>query len=180
MGYFSYLPRVAVRTSTFRQNNVEPSVIARNIFRKCTLIEEMQESVLGFQQYSIANNERPDLIASNVYGDSLYDWVVLLCNNIINVYDDWPLSEQELQDYVKDKYRFSTGVHHYETNEIKDLDTGKVLVKAGIQVNENWGYIRSDGTTVTNTTYPVSNYEYEKGINDSKSNIWLLRPEYID
>ena len=31
MGYFSYLPRVAVRTSTFRQNNVEPSVIARNI-----------------------------------------------------------------------------------------------------------------------------------------------------
>lgn len=114
MGYFSYLPRVAVRTSTFRQNNVEPSVIARNIFRKCTLIEEMQESVLGFQQYSIANNERPDLIASKVYGDSLYDWVVLICNNIINIYDDWPLSEQELQDYVKDKYRFSTGVHHYE------------------------------------------------------------------
>ena len=180
MGYFSYLPRVAVRTSTFRQNNVEPSVIARNIFRKCTLIEEMQESVLGFQQYSIANNERPDLIASNVYGNSLYDWVVLICNNIINVYDDWPLSEQELQDYVKDKYRFSTGVHHYETNEIKDLDTGKVLVKAGIQVNENWSYIRSDGTTVPNTTYPVSNYEYEKGINDSKSNIWLLRPEYVE
>ena len=134
MGYFSYLPRVAVRTSTFRQNNVEPSVIARNIFRKCTLIEEMQESILGFQQYSIANNERPDLIASNVYGDSLYDWVVLLCNNIINVYDDWPLSEQELQDYVKDKYRLIMLLHINTIQSYKEFPYTLLAIRSGLSL----------------------------------------------
>ena len=180
MAYFSYLPKVGVRVSTFVTNNVEPSIIARNIFRKCRLIEDVQESILGFQQYTIGNNERPDRVAYNIYGTSTYDWVVLLCNNIVNVYEDWPLAEDELQELVSRKYGSPNGVHHYETNEIKDLDTGKVLIKEGIQVNQEWGYTRSDGTVVANTTYPVSNYEYEKSINDSKSNIWLLKPTFIE
>ena len=180
MSYFSYLPKVQVRTSTFRQNNVEPFIVARNIFRKCTLIEDIQESVLGFQQYNIANNERPDLIANELYGDPLYDWVILLCNNIVNIYDDWPMSEDELQTYVKTKYRFATGVHHYETNEITELDSDTILMKSGIQVNENWTYTRSDGTVVANSNFPVSNYEYEKSVNDSKASIWLLKPQFVE
>ena len=104
MPYFSYLPDVKVRISSFRRNNVEPFVIAKNIFRRCKLVEDIQNSVLGFEQYTVMNNQRPDQVAFDVYGDSEMDWVIFLCNNITNIYNDWPMSERELTNYTKSRY----------------------------------------------------------------------------
>ena len=42
MPYFSYLPDVKVRVSSFRNNNVEPFVVAKNIFRRCKLVEDIK------------------------------------------------------------------------------------------------------------------------------------------
>ena len=121
MSYFSYLPDVKVRVSSFRNNNVEPFVVAKNIFRRCKLVEDIQDALLGFQQYTIMNNQRPDQVAFEIYGDAEQDWVIFLCNNITNMYNDWPLSERELTDYVKTRYSGRLNdIHHYETNEIRD------------------------------------------------------------
>ena len=180
MPYFSYLPDVKVRVSSFRNNNVEPFVVAKNIFRRCKLVEDIQDAILGFQQYTIMNNQRPDQVAFEVYGDSEQDWVIFLCNNITNMYNDWPLSERELTDYVKTRYSGRLNdIHHYETNDIRD-DSGRLVVKAGIEVNANYRYYTPQGTLVPNASIPISNWEYEKAINDQKSNIWLLRPEYVE
>jgi len=179
MSYFSYLPDVKVRVNTFRENNIEPYVVAKNIFRRIKIVDSIADSILGFEQITIGNNERPDQVAFDQYGDTNLDWIILLCNNVINMYNDWPLSEVELTNLVSKKYQNLNGVHHYETNEIRD-DSNRIILKKGMQVNSTFRYYRPNGNIVPNASIPISNWEYEKGINDAKSNIWILKEEYVE
>ena len=178
MAYFRSLPNVRVRTKSTRSNNVEPWVVAKNIFRRIKLIDDIQGSILGFNQYTIGNDVKPYQVAQDVYNDSSYDWILMLCNNITNMYKEWPMSEHELHNYVLKKYGSADDVHHYETNEVKS-DKGETILQKGLQVNGEFRYYNSDGTIVPNVTYPVSNFEYERDQNERKANIWLLRKGYV-
>ena len=152
---------------------------SKNIFRRIKLVDSIQGNVLGFEQFTIGNDVKPYQVAQNVYGNSQYDWIIMLCNNITNCYKEWPMSEHELYTYVEKKYNGGvTMVHHYETNEVK-TDKGEVILQKGIQVNGEFRYYNSDGTIVPNITYPVSNFEYERTENEKKANIWLLRKGYV-
>jgi hypothetical protein len=183
-GYFSYLPQVYVRTSSYRTNNVDPYVLAKNIFRRIKIRENLDDVILGFTQYTIPNNTRPEQVAEEYYGVAEYDWVVLLCNNIINVYDEWPMTEHELYQYMVRKYGPTEveSVHHYITQEQRDPRSGRIILKGGLQVPTDFTYRRFDGTVVPTSLLiaPVSNYDYESEINDYKRNIYLLRNDYIN
>jgi len=136
---------------------------------------------LGFQQYTVKNNQRPDEVALDAYGDMKLDWVVLLCNNIINLYDEWPMSEDELERYIDSEYEEDAdSVHHWVTQEVKDMK-GRVLLKAGREVPENFTYRRLDGTYLPKDTVirPISVYDHETEKNDYKRNIYLLRKTYL-
>ncbi len=182
MSYFEYLPDVEVRVSSYRTNNVDPFKLAKNIFRRIKIRENLDDIILGFNQYTIKNNQRPDQVALAVYGDMDLDWVVLLTNNIINVYDEWPMSEDELERYIESEYaEESDSIHHWVTQKIVD-GRGRTLVKDGRQVSETWTYTRPDGTLIPKdqTIRPISVYDYEAEKNDYKRNIYLLRKEYIN
>ena len=179
--YFSYLPNVYVRTSSYRKSNVDPFSLAKNIFRRIKIREELDDVILGFQQYTVKNNQRPDEVALDAYGDMKLDWVVLLCNNVINLYDEWPMSEDELERYIDSEYEEDAdSVHHWVTQEVKDMK-GRVLLKAGREVPENFTYRRLDGTYLPKDTVirPISVYDHETEKNDYKRNIYLLRKTYL-
>ena len=181
MSYFSYLPDVEVRVSSYRVNNVDPFKVAKNIFRRIKIRESLDDIILGFTQYTIKNNQRPDQVALDIYGNMQYDWVVLLCNNIINVYEEWPMSEDELERYIDSTYEEDAdSIHHWVTQRITDLK-GRILVKEDRIVPENYTYRRPDGTVIDKeeTVRPISVYDYESGKNDQKRNIYLLRKEYV-
>ena len=181
MAYFTYLPNVEVRTSSYRQNNVDPFSLAKNLFRRIKIREDLDDIILGFDQYTIKNNQRPDQVALDIYGNMEYDWVVLLCNNIVNVYDEWPMSEDELERYIDSTYEEDAdSVHHWVTQKITDLQ-GRTLVKADRIVPENYTYTRPDGTVIAKeeTVRPISVYDHESEKNDQKRNIYLLRKEYV-
>ena len=108
------------------------------------------------------------------------DWVILLVNNVINVNQDWPMNREDLFKYVEDKYGSVEGVRHYETLEYLHTD-GSVLLKSGYQVPEDFQYTKPDGSIVPSSSsrIPVSYYAYENEINETKRNIYLLRPQYL-
>ena len=178
--YFSYLPEVYVRTTSYRENNVDPYSLAKNIFRRIKIREDLSDIIMGFSQYTIKNNQRPDQVAYDFYGDMQYDWVVLLCNNILNVYDEWPMTEDELERYIDSEYENPDSIHHWVTQKIRDTK-GRVLIKPGMEVPENWSYTRPDGTVVgkADTVRPISVYDYESERNNYKRNIYLLRKQYL-
>ena len=181
MAYFEYLPDVQVRTSSYRTNNVDPYKVAKNIFRRIKIRENLDDIILGFNQYTIKNNQRPDQVALDVYGSMEYDWVVLLTNNIINLYDEWPMSEDELERYIDSEYEEEAdSIHHWVTQKITDTK-GRTLIRDGRIVSENFNYTRPDGTAIPKDELvrPISVYDYESEKNDYKRNIYLLRKEYL-
>ena len=181
MSYFSYLPDVEVRVSSYRVNNVDPFKVAKNIFRRIKIRESLDDIILGFTQYTIKNNQRPDQVALEVYGDMDLDWVVLLSNNIINLYDEWPMSEDELERYIDSEYEEDAdSVHHWVTQKVTDT-RGRTLLKEGRIVSEDFSYTRPDGTAIPkeDIVRPISVYDYESEKNDFKRNIYLLRKEYV-
>ena len=181
--YFSYLPDVFVRTKSYRTGTNDPYVLAKNLFRRIKIRDDLSDVILGFEKYTIKNNQRPDQVADEVYGNVNYDWVVLLVNNIINIYDDWPMTEQELYNYMVRKYGKDDveSIHHWVTQEVRST-RGDIQLRADIQVPEDFQYARPDGTMVPKAELvrPMSNYDYESGLNDYKRGIHILKPQFLN
>ena len=62
--------------------------------------------------------------------------------------------------------------------EIKG-DNGEILLEAGKVVNSTFKYVTSDNIT-SFIRIPISNYDHERALNDEKSNIWVLRDQYVE
>jgi hypothetical protein len=120
---------------------------------------------ISFNPYIVKDGERPDYIAHRFYGDSNLDWVVLLSNEIYNIYDEWPRNSVDFEDYLIEKYgsiatTLSTVQYYYNsTKDIIDVTTYNAL-----SVSQ-----RSSETV----------YEYELRANNNKSRIKLIRPNII-
>lgn len=180
MAYFKYLPKVYIRNKSAIAGQ-QPYELAVNIFRRIKIRDSLQGALLGFTQLEVPEGARPDQIAYDYYKDPGLDWVVLLVNNIININQDWPMNREELRAYVQDKYDSIEGIKHYETKEQK-LPDGTILLPEGLQVDEEFQYVKADGSIVpkSESRSPVTYYQYESSINEMKRNIYLLRPLYIN
>ena len=179
MAYFKYLPKVYVRNRTIQEGN-HPYQLTRNIFRRIKIKDQLLGSLLGFTQYSIEEGERPDQVARKFYGDSGLDWMVLIINNIINIYEDWPMNREDLYRYTVKHYGSVDAISHYESVDIF-ATTGEKLLNEGITVNENFQYARPDGTLVPKEECrrAVTNFEVQSAKNEAKRNIYLLREDYV-
>ena len=58
------------------------------------------------------------------FGTTDYFWIILLLNDITDRYYGWPLSDQDFEKYVKDKYANPQGIHHYEITQSSGPITG--------------------------------------------------------
>ena len=120
----------------------------------------------------------------NAYGDPELDWVILITNNITNVRDQWPLNNNDLYNYMIDKYGSDaalTDIHHYETTEIKD-QYDRLVIGSGFEVDEDFtvSYTTFDNLAITaNPVKSVTNYEYEVGINEDKRQIRVLKSQFL-
>ena len=66
------------------------------------------------------------------------DWVVVVCAGIVNIRNEWPLSNNDLYEYALNKYGDNlNNVHHHETTEIKD-SKGRIILESGRVVNKEF------------------------------------------
>ena len=181
--YFRQLPNLDYpslandRTSAYDYDQV------KNIFKRAVLREDVVNSYFQFNQYLIEGDDRPDNVASKVYGDANLDWVVLTTNNVINVRDEWPMSQNDLQNYLTNKYTTAelSYVHHYETLKIIDADE-KLIQPKGITVEEGHSITFVDrGVSRTESKIEAITYlQYEINLNDKKREINVLQPRYVE
>jgi len=184
--YFGYIPDFEY-VSRLPDAQISDYITVKNLFKKGKLREDIFQDLTFFTKYQIQGNDRPDNVAFEVYEDAKLDWIVLLSNNIINIQTEWPLPQQQFDNYLLDKYgdynTLYNGIHHYETVEIKNSQ-GVVIVPAGLQVESNYSVSYYDFNTdlqVTrdNTAEPVTNLVYEERLEDAKRNIFLLKPRLV-
>ena len=139
-----------------------------------------------FDKYEIREGARPDTIAEELYGDAKLDWVVLLTAGILNVRDDWPLTNQEIYNFAVNKYGLDSinAVRHYETKEIKDGE-GRLVLPKGQRVDSNFSvtyYYNNQYITPlsVDTIQGISNFEYELRKNIEKTSIYILKKRYLN
>ena len=185
MGYFRELPDLEYQNFLSNSISSQSYVKVKNLFRRNKLRDDLQNVFTIFNKYEIMEGARPDTVAEEIYGDDQLDWVVLLTAGIINVRDEWPLSDREIYDFVESKYGLANinSNHHYETKEIKD-SIGRLILPSGQVVDSNFSVTYSEnGTYITptssNTISGVSNYEYEVLKNNRKRSIFVLRSQYL-
>ena len=86
--YFRNLPDFEYVNTTDEGRSISDFVTFKNLFKKGKLRDDLLQESTFFEQYTIEGDDRPDNVAYKIYGDSTLDWVVLLSNNIINIYNE--------------------------------------------------------------------------------------------
>ena len=180
MSYFRELPDLEYQSPFADSNSSQNYVRAKNLFRRVKLRDDLQNIFTLFNKYQIPEGARPDIIAEEVYGKADYDWVVLLTAGIVNVRDEWPLSNRDLYTYVEQVYGDNlNAIHHYETTEVKDAN-GRLILPKGKIVDSTFTIPDPNNYLATlNPVVGISNYEYETIKNEEKRSIYLLKPIYL-
>jgi hypothetical protein len=184
MGYFNELPNLDYLSQLPDVNSNETYITVKNLFKRAKLRTDTINVITAFDYYQIEDNQRPDVIAQKLYGDAELDWVILITNNITNIREEWPLSNQNLYNHMIEKYETEnalSSIHHYETTEVKD-EYNRLVVPSGLQVDSNYSitYSKLDNALVTvSPVKSVTNYEYEINENEKKRKIRVLKPQYL-
>ena len=180
MGYFRELPNLQYPSFLSDKNSSLDYLEVKNMFRRVKLRDDLQNTFTIFDKYEIPEGYRPELVADEIYGSSELDWVVIITAGIINIRNEWPLSNKDLYEYASNKYGTKlNSVRFYETTEVKDANKRLILPKGKV-VDSNFTIPKPGEPTATlNPVTGVSNYEYEVRLNEEKRSIYLLRQEYL-
>jgi len=180
MSYFRELPDLFYESPLSTRNSSTEYVRVKNLFRRVKLRDDLQNVFTLFNKYEIREGQRPDTVAEEIYGSADLDWVVMLTAGIINLHDQWPLSNKDLYVYAENKYGDDlNSVRFYETTEVKD-SSGRLILPKGKIVDS--GFTIPNPSTPTANLNPVvgiSNFEYEVRKNEDKRLIYILKNDYL-
>jgi len=195
MLYFDTFPLVIA--SDYKNN----AILLTNLMARVQIIPSLLRNPLLFYSYDLKESDRPDIVANKYYDDSNKYWMVLFANEIMDPLYDWPLTSQQFDAYLKNKYSAAAGgdafVLTYTTSTVQEYrktittydstsletTTKTVVVDLTTYNSITTGSVTqtfSSGASVTRTTSKtaVSIYDYEMELNEAKQNIKLINSSY--
>ena len=162
MSYFDMFPEI-----DYNSKGDGKTTALKNLLTRVKLVAKVEENLFNFDYYDVKDGETPELIAHKYYGDVHLHWTILVANDVIDYYEDWPMSTQRFEEFVKEKYDNPEGIHHYEK-----------VQSSGPQTSiDNSHLIECNSTDVG--AQAVSNREYEQREQDKISRIKLLNPSFL-
>ena len=160
MSYFDMFPQLF-----YDSKGDGKYTIMTNLLARVKLIDDAKLNIVDFDYYNVKDGETPEMIAHKYYGDINLHWTILTVNDVIDYYEDWPMSVQRFEEFIKDKYDNPQGIHHYEISQT----SGDATVTIDVGMN----------TTEYPSATAISNYQYEDGLQEKKRQIRLIQPRYI-
>ena len=159
MSYFEMFPQL------FYDNKGDGNyTVMTNLLARVKLVDSAKLNISDFDYYDVKDGETPEMIAHKYYGDVNLHWTILVLNEIVDYYEDWPMSVQRFEQFVKNKYDNPQAIHHYEITQTSGDAT--VTIDVGMNTTDYSGT-------------PISNYTYEDRLQEKKRQIRLIQPRYI-
>ena len=154
--YFRQVPNFEYVNRTKGNKDISNYITVKNLFKRGRIRPDIFGNVSFFTKYNIIGDDRPDNVAYKEYNDSSLDWIILLSNNIQNIQNEWPLPQSSLDEVLLEKYgtyeKLHSGIHHYETVEIKN-SKGGIVLPGGLRTPNKWitngNYIQAINTKIT-------------------------------
>ena len=126
--------------------------------------------------------------------EDIFDFsVIALTNNITNIYEDWPMDDNALQQWAEGKYGSTvySDLAYYEISADLKNSTGLAVLKKGQKVDSNFyngtfsyndGDVANTVITVSGSSVasPVTLWEEVSRKNEEKRDLWVLKPKYIE
>lgn len=139
--YFRQVPNFEYVNRNSDSKDISNYISVKNLFKRGKLRPDIFGNLNFFTKYKIVGDERPDNVAYKIYGDETLDWVVLLSNNILNIQTEWPVPQTSFDEILLNKYgsyeSLYSGIHHYETIEIKN-SRGITVLPGGLKTPNTW------------------------------------------
>jgi len=173
--YFRPFPKI---NYDIKKNGIP--LLLTDVTKRYKIRDILQQKTAIYYNYTIRDGDRPDLIAFKYYGDETLDWLVMLVNNIIDPYYDWPLNYQNFINYMKSLYgSVSTAkatVYEYRQilSEQTTLIDGTVVPKRTIVVDLN-----TYTNLATSVREEIDAYEFYEEQNNNKREIKLLDKRFV-
>ena len=98
-GFFKHIPDILY---DFKSDG--KFIVAKDLFRKVSTWSYLQEGVSGYSFYRVNEGERPDVVASKLYGDPTLYWLFFLVNENLQDLNDWPKSNSLFVKFMNRKY----------------------------------------------------------------------------
>ena len=178
--FFSNYPRIAYDI-TGSNSTVPDYDVAVNLMVRNKLKDAVETDVSAYYPYVVPEGMRPDVLAHQYYGDTIYTWTIYLVNNILDPYWEWPLSYKDFRTYMINKYGSieiaQSQIHHYEYTARARAE------KTGTSVPVPEYKLEIDYQTYTETAADereiIYSYGYEQDLNELKREIQLIDVAYI-
>ena len=169
----------------YNMNKVKPLSTTRavNILNRPQIRDKVLANVSTYYPYNVQPNDRPDTISYDYYGSVSYTWIILLANDIVDPYYDWPIFGKNFDNYLTKKYgsidSARTSIHHYEevlreeTVIYSETEGNKKILEKSIVVDKD---------TYDNSSRPkriIYDYDYELIEREKKRNIVLVDNVYV-
>ena len=178
--FFANYPRIAYDISG-NNSTVPDYTVAVNLMIRSKLKEVVEDDVTVYYPYVIPEGMRPDVLAYQYYGDTIYTWTIFLVNNIVDPYWEWPLSYKDFREYVTDKYgsieTAQSQIHHYEKIARARTEQTK-MTDAVPEYRLEIDYQTYTETDVTEREI-IYSYGYEQDLNEAKREIQLIDASFI-
>ena len=146
----------------------------RNLLVSAQLTRQILDDTTSFLPYTVQEGETPTTIAFDYYGHVDYTWLVLFSNHTIDVYTDWPKTQEQFNEYILKQYSFTTlqpafsTIHHY----VDPSDPTYPLVTP-----TTYQFL-DPSNPLKARLRPVSIYDHEMQLNEAKRAIVLVDKVY--
>jgi hypothetical protein len=164
MGYFNYFP-----TMIYDIKGDKSYRLVTDIIKRIKVRNAVKDGLVIFDKYDVKYGENPEDIAFKYYDDAELHWVVLLVNNIVDRYYEWPLTDPQFQLFLTDKYGAGSedAIHHYELAQTSG-PTSSSDDSHMLEVNSD-----------TENATPITNREYEERKQNKLRQIKLLDQRFV-
>ena len=176
--YFRNIPKVK-----YGINGTEPNkyLNVTNIMKRISFKPSVIEDITDYYPYRVKDGERPDIISHQKYGSVAYAYLIMLINDIYDPIFDWPLSAQQFEKYLINKYgsvssAMGTTKYYYQVvrAEVARTGTSERVPAVKFIVDQTAYDALDEGDRSTQTQY-----EWEDELNDNKRDIKLINSDFI-
>ena len=176
--FFQHYPQISYDISGTKPAKVKTVI---NLMERAKIKNVVLDDIIRYFPYSIKENQRPDHVSDEIYGDVKYTWLIFLINDITDPIYDWPLGTREFGAYVKNKYgslaTAKSTIHQYEQllrTRVEATGTTDPIEEARLIIDE---------TTYDTLALAARNikycYDWEVDRNEAKRDIKLIDRNFV-